>query len=319
MPCGVMLKSLIINNSDTEIHCHAIINKDVTEDDKASLMQIVGNENTMNFYPFKKELLDYYPGLRGTHYGEAIYYRLFCASILPKNIDKILYLDSDMIICDSLLPLWNVDIGNNAMGAVINPCMEREELKPFKINKYVNSGVLLINLHYWREQNVGSQFVQVIKQNTHQIVYPDQDVLNILFKDLITYLPIRYNLTHIYLYKEEILNKYLGEQLSELHDAWLKPAIVHYTGPIKPWMSNCNHPLRLCFRFYLEMTQWSNQSDIRTYHWNDIKREIKMKTRLLLRKLGLIKEQETVYDMSVCETLYKRSLIKYKDKYHENY
>ena len=82
----------------------------------------------------------------------AVYYRLLAPRLLPDTIEKVLYLDSDLIVRKSLAPLWNTDIADRPLAAVpdyIGGTAGRDLGLPDG-TKYFNSGVLLMNLQYWR-------------------------------------------------------------------------------------------------------------------------------------------------------------------------
>ena len=262
MPCGVLLLSLITNNSQEEVHIHCICNRDVTDDDKQSLRKIVEGkaQNSIQYYTFQTKHIDSYPGLRGTHFGESTYYRLFSSSILPTDIHRILYLDSDMIINGSINDLYATDIKGYAVAGITNPMTEKQMRR---INKYldasdvyINGGVLLINLDYWRSHRVESAFVDFIEKDPQWILFVDQDVLNVVLKGKIKLLPIKYNFQYKFIYEDKYLNKLLKNQYGELREAREDPVVVHFTGPDKPWMNHCEHPFRELFERYQNKTEW---------------------------------------------------------------
>lgn len=116
----------------------------------------------------------------------ATYYRLAAPYILSSNVRKILYLDSDIIVRRSLEDLWNTDIQDYALAAVIDPWWSpgggpHVELPPGA--KYFNAGVLLINLDYWRKNNVSENATAFVRNNFEKVHYWDQDALNAILVD----------------------------------------------------------------------------------------------------------------------------------------
>lgn len=97
----------------------------------------------------------------------ANYYRLAAACILPIDINKILYLDSDIIVRRSLHELWDTDVADYALGAVIDyvwgPGKDYVELPPG--TKYFNSGVMLINMDYWRRNQLYERGIAFVRNN----------------------------------------------------------------------------------------------------------------------------------------------------------
>lgn len=287
-PTGIMLKSLFINNPTIFFNVHAIISPNVDDSDLHLIRELVENSKagTISLYRFRHDLLDDYPGLRGTHLKESNYYRLFCASLLPANIDTVLYLDSDIIVNGVIDKLCHEDLYGVPIAAVINPGLNGV------VDNYFNSGVLLINLIYWRSHNAEALFVDYIHRNAELIKWADQDVLNGVFALSKRLLPLCYNLQEGFLLKKTYLTRSVGSQIGELDDAFLDPVIIHFSGSLKPWMVGCHNPYRPLFKKYKKLTPWkdskiSNESYIRL-----CKRLIRRCTKYLLIRLGLLKDLE---------------------------
>ena len=134
-----------------------------------------------------------------SRWSPVIFYRLFAHRIFP-NTDKILYLDSDTLVCDDLSELYSVDITNYVMGAVRDMAPTENQHNPngiyvaeftqkyLKNDIYFNSGVLLINVKKMTE------YEHLIPGATDiELKYPDQDLLNVAFDGKILSLPLRYN------------------------------------------------------------------------------------------------------------------------------
>lgn len=134
--------------------------------------------------------------------------RLFLHNLLKE--DKVVYLDVDTVVDDSLEDLWGIDLGSDLIGAV-------EET-----NKYCNSGVILFNLKGIRKANLDKNIKILLSKCKMQ--FPDQDAMNQVFQDRILLLPKKYNVLGraMYVYgKTEI-------------------AIRHYAGQKKPWLDDAN-------------------------------------------------------------------------------
>ncbi len=133
-----------------------------------------------------------------SRWSPVIFYRLIAHRVFP-NLDKILYLDSDTIVNDDLTELYNTDVSDFAMGAVRdmapihndkneNGVYVRDFAKEYLDDgPYFNSGVLLINLDKMRECGDAALQVDV------PLKYPDQDIINVAFRNKIRMLPLRYN------------------------------------------------------------------------------------------------------------------------------
>ncbi len=148
------------------------------------------------------------------------YCRVFIADIL-KDIEKILYLDCDVIVKDNLLPLWQTDLTNYYFAAVEDHCSE-SILKKHKLSHkkhYFNSGVLLMNLKKWREGNAINKIISFVKKPYVTLKFHDQDILNFSFDDEdILFIDKKWNFQQ-YFYKKD----------------FPKCAIIHYISAHKPW------------------------------------------------------------------------------------
>ncbi len=264
MPYGVMLQSLVQNNKNITIQIHAIINESVTEEDKNSLKSIVtqyNKNNSVKFYLFDKGVVDNYSLPTTKYFRESCYYRLFSSTILPASIDKVIYLDGDMVVRHDISDLWNYDIEGCAVAGVIN---QTETVKyhnrlhyPMS-KKYINNGVAVFNLKLWREEGVEQQFVNMIKKYPERILTADQDVMNVVLQDKKKILPIKYNVQEGFYYRLEYMSfDYWGIQ-QEMDEAIKDPWILHYAGAHKPWVKGCGHPLKDEFFKYQNKTIWKD-------------------------------------------------------------
>ena len=188
IPTGVMLYSVCKNNSSCNLNIFIIIDNSVTEKQKDELKSELCKFSNVKIEFLKVDVSDIqqYLIVKFEFFPVSIYYRLFLTDILPKEVDKILYLDGDIIVRHNLSELWETDIDKYAVGAVVNQSNSSkywERLGYPKENGYFNSGVLLINTKYWREHNLKERFLKYIVENPQKLLYPDQDVLNFILKD----------------------------------------------------------------------------------------------------------------------------------------
>lgn len=109
-------------------------------------------------------------------------HRLFAPSFLPESLDKIIYMDVDVVVLDSLRGLWNVDPGEAILAAVHDPNIRLSHRRAIGLDddyKYFNSGVLVMNLKKWREVNATDEMLKIAAEIKENIDFPDQDVLNV--------------------------------------------------------------------------------------------------------------------------------------------
>ncbi len=194
--------------------------------------------------------------------------RLLVDKILPKNIDKILYLDGDTICRGNLEELWKDNMENKVLGASIEPTVDKKRKKLLNLENshYYNAGVLLINLKKWRNENIGTKIITYYELHTGKLFANDQDAINGALKDQIYTLSPKYNYCNIFdqysyqfLKKLELPSKYISEEV--FLEARSNPIIIHYLGEERPWRKYNTHKYRNEYKKYLLMTDWKNTED----------------------------------------------------------
>lgn len=263
---GVMMQSVCVNNPDVDVTFHIIIDDSVTDICRHDLEHIVEpfSGKSAVFYSANNDILatNFPKGADRLNLTIVTYYRLFITELLPHTIDKVLYLDGDIIVRHSLLPLWNYDLDNYAVAAVHDSICHQswfyDRLRYPSQLGYFNAGVLLINLKYWREHAIMKDFLNYMQEHPEDIIMHDQDVLNVVLKDRKILLPIKYNLNCGYIWKDPLydVQKYEKEVLEACQD----PVIVHFTSG-KPWESykSHSHPFHSTFYKYQKQTIWKGK------------------------------------------------------------
>lgn len=283
IPCGVLLCSICENNKTNDLQFH-IISADLLHANQESLKNIVTQyRKKIFFYTIKDSKLEKCPAgqkTQNTYIKLATYYRLFLSDIL-QNIDKVLYLDCDLLVRHSLIDLWDYDINNYAIGAI----SDDDTYDPQMYNRlqydskygYFNSGVLLINLKYWRKNSLKDELLNYITQYPERLIYHDQDALNFVMKNKKKQLPLRYNVQNGFYQKMTSIFK----NNEEIKLACKDPYILHFSGSVKPWFKECEHPLRSEFFKYLSLTEWK---DMQPYH---MKMNLKERIWYLQHKISM--------------------------------
>lgn len=198
-------------------------------------------------------------------YDISIMLRLFMGEVLPASVNRVLYLDCDTIVLQSLNSLWNRDLGEKIIGAVMEPTIYpavRQSIDLEPEDAYYNSGVLLVNLAQWRAEGVQEMLLDFWKAKGGKLFASDQDVINGGLKGRICTLPPKYNFFTNYRYfSYRSLKKYgpayHAVTKAEFVRAKHHPVIVHYMGDERPWIAgNLNH-YRRAYEIYLAQTPWA--------------------------------------------------------------
>jgi lipopolysaccharide biosynthesis glycosyltransferase len=179
------------------------------------------------------------------------FFRLFVHTFIPEGTERVLYLDSDMIVLGNVKELWEVDLGNNIIGAVQDPGIKTlgcewgggvrnwKDLGYQSEDKYLNAGLLLIDLKKWNEFDVCTKALDAAVKYQKHIVYGDQYCLNAVLAN--RWLPLDPEWNHL------VDNDKPGAKL--LHYIGNKPIYTNYTYGKK---------YRDIFFSYLDQTEWKN-------------------------------------------------------------
>lgn len=256
--CGIMLTSLFENNKELNFCIYILVEQlnNKSKNEFATLARIYNQR--IEIITVDSEILKNCPIRQGDHVSIATYYRLLAPKLLPSNIEKILYLDCDMIIDSDITDLYNVDINGYPIAMSLDETFfDDEKYQRLDYDKkylYQNAGVALFNIKYWRDNNIVEKCFEYISNNADKIIFHDQDTLNaVLYKEM-KLLPIRYNLQTGFLLTD--YTRYYEDEMPEILEATKSPVIIHFTGASKPWFKGSRHPYRKRFMHYKNISLW---------------------------------------------------------------
>ena len=197
------------------------------------------------------------------------YARLFVSSVLPAKLDRVLYLDCDIIINKSISELWNLDIKGKTIAALKDAFSKQYrkniDLEPDDI--MFNSGVMLIDLDKWRRENIESKLLEFIRKKNGKIQQGDQGALNaILSKETFCLEPRFNSVTIFYDFSYEEMMVYRKPvdfyPREEIELAVREPSIIHYTTSFlstRPWYEDCEHRYVAEWFKYKDISPWSDK------------------------------------------------------------
>ncbi|MGM9597069.1 MAG: glycosyltransferase [Eubacteriales bacterium] len=208
---------------------------------------------------------------------EESFYRLLAFSWLPEDVERCIYLDPDTYILKSLLPLYATDIGDAYIAAAGHMHGFRDVINKARLGieseKYINSGVMLMNLRGIRKDFTIDSILESLEQSVQRLLMGDQDLINILFGDRTVFLDERvYNLderTYKYFHKKQ------GFDTDSVKE---QTAIIHYNGKYKPWLEGYKGVLD---SFYPEVPE---KGPAPTKVWQGVLRSVFRITRLNRRQ-----------------------------------
>ncbi|MEM9476558.1 MAG: glycosyltransferase family 8 protein [Pseudomonadota bacterium] len=186
------------------------------------------------------------------------YLRLLAAERLP-DIDALVYLDCDLVVLGSISELAGIGTNGTPVAAALDTIVlcgyeDSDPVTELMSNPgtYFNSGVLVLDLAYWRENDVTTKIMRAIERITPISSYEDQAAMNLVFDGNFNTLPLKWNL------QVPLLDYYFGKwRKSEfIGDAYRDPGIVHFTTPRKPWKRQHSQPFASKYRKYWRSTPW---------------------------------------------------------------
>lgn len=241
-----MLNSLFRSNPDSQFRIF-ILSLDISQYNKDTLSNwILSQNNQINFIDISQKQLSNCPIKGNDTISVATYLRLFIPQVIPNNIEKVLYLDVDLIVLGNITELFSIGTSNYAAYAVEDAPNDSLIPEYAKLSHYFNAGVLLLNLKALREQNFTERALNFIFQNSNLLKFHDQDVINAVLMNQIFPLSLEWNLLDCFYQKSPKIQK---KRLVSLNFAKKNPKIIHFSGFFKPWHAGCFHPLK---RVYLK-------------------------------------------------------------------
>jgi len=226
---AVSIKSLIMNANNNYNYDINVIYENLSEENAEKLksletdnVKIILTEMNQNLSMITDKLGN---RLREYTFTLTIFFRLFIPVMFP-NYDKCIYIDADTVIPGDISRLYNEDLGNNYLGCIVDKstidneilASYFEEVVGIPRDKYINSGVLLMNSKKLRELKIDEKFLDLYTKYGFDVIAPDQDYINSMCYGHIKYL-------------SDIYDAMPNPNNKEVEN----PVIIHYNLFLKPW------------------------------------------------------------------------------------
>jgi len=262
MPMGVTMISICENNRDVKIVFHLVITDEGENNEerkrKLSPLQEIADkyQKVINFYRIGKSQLVAFKCTGVNYISTTAFARIFLPEILSVEIHRVIYMDCDIAVDGSLLPLWQTEMLEDCpLGAVIdaNSQLCEYRLKIPKGISYYNSGILLMNLDVWRKESLIRKMVDCATAYTYPLL--DQDVINVVLQGRIHSLPVTYNFQLLFYFNGPEVWYVTADIKEEIRKTLEKPVVIHYLSPNKPWCDEyCPH--REVWERYSDLSPW---------------------------------------------------------------
>lgn len=271
---GVSLYSLYLNNQDIENLHVFILSTDISNSNQERLHATARSfGRSLEIINAKEDFIEeaerlHLPLLRGA-------YNTYSRVMLNKwfsHLDKVMVVDSDTMVCGSLEPAWDMDLGDNLLAAVpevamYNPYNHQEDPKLLaSLDMYYNMGICIVNLKKWREKKIDDLIYEGVQKETDGFMIADQSIINKYVGNAIARLPLSYNYyTPVHRVSYQAVCKVFKTkrvfEKKEFDNAKDNPIIIHFFGQSydRPWFRHNAAYLKKEYQHLRNITEWRNE------------------------------------------------------------
>lgn len=252
-PFQTMLKSLVVNNPGQSVHVW-LLHSAIPQGDLLALEEYCCRQGAF-FTAVQVDRAAFQNAPVSWRYPQEMYYRLLAPQLLPATLKKVLYLDPDILIINSLLPLWDMDLGGCAFAAashsgVTDVMNDVNRMRLDTDHDYYNSGVMLIDLEKARELVDPQEIFTYVREHGLELMLPDQDVFNALYGVHTKQVP-----DEIWNYDARNYSTYLLASYGEHNLDWVvhNTAVLHFCGKKKPWKTSYPQRFNMLYKHYWDL------------------------------------------------------------------
>lgn len=224
---AVALTSVKENRDPTRRYAVRILHTNMDTKKAVALSNLTQDDFSIEFFDISTQMARFAQQFHTRdYYSASTYYRLFIPELFPE-LEKALYLDSDVVVRGDISRLYDTELGDNLVGAVPDGIINTvHELGLYAVNRldmptprqYFNAGVLLMNLEKMRRCRFAENFLELLGAVTFQVAQ-DQDYLNVLCRGRVTYLGYEWNTMPTGVHADQ-------------------PLLIHYNLDSKPWQKD---------------------------------------------------------------------------------
>ncbi|MEI6578477.1 MAG: glycosyltransferase family 8 protein [Eubacteriales bacterium] len=258
-PLRVMLRSLCLSNPELRFRvfvAHSALTKEdflrinsAADAERCEIVNVCVADDMFQKLPYSER------------WPQEACFRIFAAKILSDDLDRVLYLDPDLVVINNIEELYSIDFDGNYFAAtshMLEPMniFDRARLGMTKNSLYINSGVMLMNLELLRKEQNAEKVFDYVRKNQKRLWLFDQDILNGVYCEKTLYIdPLVYNLDEKYF---KLNNMFNVPKKGRLDHEWVKSntVIVHFCGKNKPWKEDYKGEFgKLFYQKYADKTR----------------------------------------------------------------
>lgn len=247
---AVSIQSIIFNNLNEKLQFHVFL-YNVSEE---YIEKFKNTSDLIFIYKIEQSDLEKYQHEFSTkHISKSTFIRLMVPKLLSSKVDRLLYIDADVLCFANISPILDINIDNYicAAGDDSNSDKPNINLTRLKLDSsfYFNAGILYINIPNWINQNVEERTNEILFKNK-SLKYADQDALNITLQNQVLLIDSRWNYLFTWMTDKQKETFFYNKQSL--------PYFIHFTGPRKMWYKEHEGLAQTLYDFYKHFTPWSN-------------------------------------------------------------
>lgn len=250
-PALIMLESLFEHNNSS-VYVYLLHSNVCTENLKRLSAHVKSLGGEFTDIRVDEELFSGAPVNK--YFTKEMYYRLLIPQLLPESESRALYLDPDIIIRGAIDEFYNSDFDDKMMVAVpdyLGDVFYPERKQNLGLGSeyhYINSGVILFNMPLMRSEFDIDDMFEFLQTCGLKLEFPDQDLINVYFKDKIKYAPRKYNFTTEYVSTGDFVKYVFSPRYRKSENI----VIAHYMGKCKPWKPSYYYKYYRAYKSYLK-------------------------------------------------------------------
>lgn len=258
-----VLAASVLSNTKAQVNIHLL--SDAISIERLNLINNTVQSWGSTLHIYDMSSYDCFDNLfTSGHISKAAYFRLDIANILPEEVNKVIYMDVDLLVLRDIAELWQYDLQGRPLGAVSDYGIiasrrlmkQKQSVIGLQLHsKYFNSGVVIMDLEQWRKHGYAKQVIELAAAG--DLPHHDQDALNKVFMGNWMDLPLKWNVIPpvFNLFSKILLN---GNLRKNAIAARKDKAILHFAGRYKPWEFDLHMGFNDAYYFYLQQTKFSD-------------------------------------------------------------
>lgn len=252
-PFRTMLSSLILNDPGTQFRVW-LLHSAIPEEDLQGLEKFCAARHVpLTAIRVDRALFRDAPISR--RYPQEMYYRLLSPHLLPESLERVLYLDPDILVINPVRPLWELDLGEYTFAAASHTGLTDimngvNRVRLGTDHDYYNSGVMLIDLKKARKLVKAEDIFCCVSEHESELLLPDQDVFNYLYGTQT--MPVD---DAVWNYDARYYSNYRIRSSGICRMDWVMEhtAILHFCGKNKPWLPSYSHRFGALYKHYMRV------------------------------------------------------------------